>query len=59
MSDYLDLRTDEERYNYNALTESGKSEVEDDDRSTKDKLSTETERQETWKTDLGETMNWN
>ncbi len=59
MSDYFDLKTDEERYNYVALTESGKSEVEDDNRSTKDKLSTETERQVTWKTDLGETMNWN
>ena len=59
MSDEFDMRTDEERYNHVALTESGKSEVEDDDRSTKDKLSTETERMETWKTDLGETMNWN
>ena len=59
MNNEFDMRTDEERYNHVVLTQSGKSEVEDDDRSTKDKLSTETERNETWKTDLGETMNWN
>lgn len=59
MSDELDMRTDEERYDHVALTASGKSEVENDDRSTKDMLSTEEERQVTWKTDLGETMNWN
>lgn len=60
MSDDFDLRTDEERYDHVALTESGKSIVENDDRSTKDTLSTEEERENvTWRTDLGEVMNWN